>query len=198
MKTVSRERYLFLTPRRFAANAPAARLLSGLRVDLRRHRGCFVLLATIWALACWRLFVEPTPLVPLLFSWTPSLPYRVAVYAPAARALVRGDYVVFSYGGSAVAAYPGLARQPFFKRIVGMPGDRISVLGRRVYINGQAVGEAKPHTFDGRPLHPIESGRIPARHYYAQGTLADSFDSRYREVGLVPADAIVARVIPLF
>src|SRR3990167_1659177 len=32
----------------------------------------------IWSLAYVRLFIDATPRVPILFNWTPSLPYRVA------------------------------------------------------------------------------------------------------------------------
>ena len=45
---------------------------------------CWVvlLLAGIWGLAYVRLFIDPTPRVPLLFNVTPSLPYTVALVRP--------------------------------------------------------------------------------------------------------------------
>jgi conjugal transfer pilin signal peptidase TrbI len=39
---------------------------------------------------------------------------------------------------------------------------------------------------------------IPPGYYYVQGTSPDSFDSRYRESGLVRADQVIGKVIPLF
>ncbi|MGZ7184199.1 S26 family signal peptidase, partial [Streptococcus pyogenes] len=79
---------------------------------------------------------------------------------------------------------PGLAGQPFFKIVRGLPGDMIGVAGREVRINGELVGIAKTHAFDRHPLEPITPGVIPAGRYYVQGLSPDSFDSRYRESGL--------------
>lgn len=64
-----------------------------------------------------------------------------------------------------MAAYPGLRGQPFFKQVIGMAGDEVTVDGRDVYVNGQLVGPAKARTFDGRPLAPIHSAAIPEGHY---------------------------------
>jgi conjugal transfer ATP-binding protein TraC len=63
--------------------AAHARALVPLRAGLR-----------VWGFAYARVFVDPTPRVPVLFNWTPSLPYSVALDAvrtarPAARRLHR-------------------------------------------------------------------------------------------------------------
>jgi hypothetical protein len=39
----------------------------------------YVPIFAVWGFAYTRLFVDPTPRVPVLFNWTPSLPYSVAV-----------------------------------------------------------------------------------------------------------------------
>jgi conjugal transfer pilin signal peptidase TrbI len=39
---------------------------------------------------------------------------------------------------------------------------------------------------------------IPPGHYYVQGTSLDSFDSRYRDSGLVRAEQVLGTVLPLF
>lgn len=166
--------------------------------DLRHRWPAYGLVLGIWALALWRVLGDPTPHLPLLFNWTPSLPYTVVVLQGRPQALRRGDYVVFAFDGEAQTFYPGLHRQPFFKRIAGVAGDRITVLGRRVYVNGSDVGWAKPQTFDRRPLEPIAPTVIPAGYYYVQGTDADSFDSRYRISGLVAQRQILAKVRPVF
>lgn len=173
------------------------------RRDLRRARvrvprTLVLLLAAIWGLAYGRLFLDPTPRLPLLFNVTASLPYTVALKLPGGGPYARGDFVVYAFAGDARRAYPGLAGQPFFKRIRGIAGDRVTVCGRMVYVNDEAVGVAKPHTFDGRPLAPIAATVIPPGHVYVQGSSADSFDSRYRASGLVREQQILARVQPLF
>ena len=153
---------------------------------------------TVWGFAYTRMFVDPTPRVPVLFNWTPSLPYAVALVQYGPHPLQRGDYIVFAFAGEARTAYPGLDRQPFFKIVRGLPGDTVTVSGRTVAVNGQVVGTAKTHTFDRRPLDPIAPTVIPPGHYYVQGTSADSFDSRYRASGLVRAEQVLGTVVPLF
>jgi conjugal transfer pilin signal peptidase TrbI len=158
----------------------------------------YALLGAIWILATVRVLADPTPRIPLLFNWTPSLPYRVAWLERSPGHLARGDLVVYAFQGEAISAYPGLARQPFFKRIAGVPGDRIEVAERTVFVAGQCVGFAKRHTFDGHQLSPIGESEIPPGHYYMRGTSPDSFDSRYGEAGLVAAEAVIGRVHPWF
>jgi conjugal transfer pilin signal peptidase TrbI len=165
--------------------------------DLRVRWHLYLPVFAIWGLAYLRLFVDPTPRVPLLFNWTPSLPYRVAWLQYGTHALQRGDYVVFAFEGEARTAYPGLNGQPFFKRVRGLPGDTVTVTGRVVSINGEVVGTAKTHAFDRRPLDPIATTVIPPGQYYVQGTGPDSFDSRYRASGLVRADQVLGTVVPL-
>jgi conjugal transfer pilin signal peptidase TrbI len=164
----------------------------------RRDRLAALVVGAIWCLACWRLFVDHTPQIPILFNATPSLPYMLAWLHPADRPLQRGDYIVYRFDGEARQHYPGLAGQPFFKQIVGLPGQRIEVSDRQVWIDGQPVGTAKTHAHDRRPLDPIAPGLIPQGHYYVAGSSLDSFDSRYRSSGLVRADQVIGRVTPLF
>jgi conjugal transfer pilin signal peptidase TrbI len=164
----------------------------------RKHRiGMSVVLA-IWVLALVRLLADPTPRLPLVFNWTPSLPYHVALARYHPQALHRGDYVLFRFDGPEQLRRPGLQAQPFFKQIAGVPGDRIEVHGRVVKVAGMDVGSAKTHSFDRQPLQAIEAGVIPPGHYYMRGSSPDSFDSRYRSSGLVRADQIIATLTPLF
>jgi conjugal transfer pilin signal peptidase TrbI len=183
------------TPRATAALRP---LLAAASDELRRWWFVYAPLAALWTLALWRLFVEPAPKLPLLFNWTPSLPYLVAWRVAPQAAWPRGDLVLYRFDGTAQQAYPGLAGQPFFKVVRGLPGDRITVVDRIVHINGVAVGRAKSHTFDGRPLEPIAPGDVPAGFLYVQGTSPDSFDSRYAASGLVRAEQVLGRVRPLW
>lgn len=172
-----------------------ARLLRG---DLHRHWYLFAILALCWVLAAMRLFVHHMPVVPVLFNWTPSLPYRIVYVDYFDRTLGRGDLVVYSFEGRAAERdHPGLAHQPFFKRVMGLPGDAVTVSDREVFVNGAPVGRAKTHTFDRRPLEPIEPIVIPPGFLYVQGTSPDSFDSRYRSSGLVRDADVKAKVRPL-
>ena len=165
---------------------------------MRRRWYLYFPIFVIWALAYLRLFFDATPRVPVLFNETPSLPYKVALLHPGQHALRRGDFVVFAFAGDGARDYPGLAGQPFFKIVRGLPGDAVTVAGRHVAINGEEVGVAKLQAYDHSPLDPITPTVIPPGHYYVQGTSPDSFDSRYQESGLVRAEQVIGVVIPLF
>lgn len=165
---------------------------------MRRRWYLYLPVFAIWGFAYARLFIDPTPRVPVLFNWTPSLPYRMALMQYGHAALQRGDLIVFAFAGEAQEHYRGLRGQPFFKLVRGLPGDIVTVQGRLVHVNGEPVGMAKTHAHDRHPLLPIEAMVIPADHYYVQGTSPDSFDSRYRESGLVRADQVLGVVVPLF
>ncbi|MBI5721058.1 MAG: conjugative transfer signal peptidase TraF [Burkholderiales bacterium] len=178
------------------------RALVLLFADMRRRWYLFLPVFGIWAIAYLRLFADPTPRVPVLFNWTGSLPCHVAWLqfglGDRANDLRRGDYIVFAFDGEAQAAFPGLRGQPFFKIVRGLPGDRVTVSERVVFVNGEVVGVAKTHAFNRQPLEPIAEVVIPAGHYYVQGTSPDSFDSRYRASGLVRAGQVLGTVVPLF
>ena len=167
--------------------------------ELRAHWLPYLLLGAIWTLATVRLLVDPTPRVPLLFNFTPSLPYMVAVVDYRAGAPQRGDYVIFAFRGEAVRYFRGLRGQPFFKRVAGVAGDRVEVHDRVVHLNGVAVGTVKRFaTVTRLALEPIVATVIPAGYLYMQGFDADSFDSRYRLCGLVAERDVLAVVRPLF
>ena len=172
--------------------------LHGLFRHMRLRWYLYAPLFAIWAFAYARLFIDPTPRLPLLFNWTPSLPYHVAWMQSGPAPLQRGDLVVFRFEGPAQTRYPGLRGQPFFKRVCGLPGDVVTVQDRLVQVNGASVGLAKTHAFDRQPLAPIAPLVIPAGHYFVQGTAADSFDSRYRDSGLVRAEQVIGVVVPIF
>ena len=176
--------------RRFSVIAP-------LRLLVRNHWKVLVAAFVVWGFAFTRVMVEPTPRLPLLFNITPSLPYYVA-WLEHTDLIVRGDYIIYSFDGAEQQVYPGLRAQPFFKQVRGIPGDRVSVQTRNVFINGAFVGMAKSTTFDGHPLDPIYPTVIPAGYFYVQGTHSDSFDSRYQQSGLVRVDHVIGRVRPIF
>lgn len=174
-------------------------VVSGSLHNARIYWYLYTPIFAIWAFAFTRVFIDPTPRVPILFNWTTSLPYTVAVMQYAdEKSLKSGDFIVYAFDGDAQRMYPGLRAQPLFKQIRGVPGDRVTVVDREIFVNGVSVGSAKPYTFDGHPLEPIAETVIPPAHYYVRGTHPDSFDSRYRHSGLVAASRVIGRVRPLF
>ena len=157
------------------------------------------LLGAVWTLALLRVLTDHRPYLPLLFNVSHSLPYVVARIDYHKQHAERGDFVIYAFHGEACNTFPGLRGQPFFKRVGGVAGDRITVTERRVRVNGVAMGQAKRHTtLHHIPLEPIAEMVIPPGFYYMYGTSDDSFDSRYRISGLVPAADIIAIVRPIF
>jgi len=57
----------------------------------------------------------------------------------------RGDIVVFKYMWPSDRTQPG---EHYVKRVVGLPGDRLHVVNRQVYINGQPYAEPFVYHYD--------------------------------------------------
>lgn len=66
------------------------------------------------------------------------------------------------------------------KYLAGKAGDKISVNDKRIFINDKFIGEAKA-----KNLTPIDEMTIPKGFVFVVGTHEDSFDSRYKEFGLI-------------
>jgi signal peptidase I len=105
-------------------------------------------------------------------------------------AVHRGDIVVFARPPRDYAD-PGI--KDLVKRVIGLPGERISSEGNEVLINGKVLAE--PWLPKNEPLgQPIESQVIPKGDYFVMGdNRPDSLDSRY--FGPIPGRLIVGRVV---
>lgn len=126
----------------------------------------------------------------------------------------RGDIIVFRY--------PPDIRQNYVKRVVGVPGDRLKVVNKNLYLNGKKLDEpyaqhvrpyvdpyadnfpSDPNTFvdpaarEMLSLHVSgDEVTIPPGHYFAMGDNRDnSADSRYW--GFVPRANIVGKPAIIF
>ncbi len=126
----------------------------------------------------------------------------------------RGDIIVFRY--------PVDISQTFVKRCMGVPGDRIRIINKQVYLNGVKLDEPyKVHktdyidpyrdNFPGEPnanvypgaidmlQHHVVNGEIvvPPNCYFAMGDNRDSsLDSRYW--GFVPRENIIGKPLVIY
>jgi signal peptidase I len=131
------------------------------------------------------------------------------------RPVRRGDIVVFHY--------PVTPSQHFVKRVIGVPGDRLRLINKQVFVNGTALKEPYAHfsrssndvfrdnfpRLDIAPgvtpewwiqLHKlVEDGQliVPEGHYFVMGdNRDDSYDSRYW--GFVPQANIIGRPLLIY
>ncbi len=139
--------------------------------------------------------------------WNYVMPYRP---------VHRGDLIVFRY--------PLNPTQHFVKRVVGVPGDRVRLINRQVYVNG--IAQKENYVLHTSPVHDVfrdefprlnlpvpgldgawwlqmkklvEDGEliVPQRYYFVLGDNRDeSSDSRYW--GFVPRENIVGRPLLIY
>jgi signal peptidase I len=112
----------------------------------------------------------------------------------------RGNIIVFSTPAQENCAGPPVS--DLVKRIIGLPGETISLSAGRVYIDGHVLPEpwlpaaAQTQTFAGPTAAPFslhQAYRIPAGVVYVMGdNRTQSCDSRYW--GPVPESTIVGKV----
>ena len=103
-----------------------------------------------------------------------------------------GDRVLFEPPGSLNSPVP------YLKTVRGVPGMTVSVdADGTVRLDGAPVGRAKTYALDGRALRAIAPGLIAPGHYYLHADHADSHDSRYAEIGLVPRARILGRAVAM-
>ena len=165
----------------------AQRPIFGLKTAALRRRhialGVMIALAMLWLAAASRIHVNA--------SWSDES-WGYAAFPLFGEAPEIGDRVLFE-PPEAVGS-----KVPYLKTVRGVPGMRIEVGDDgTVWLDGAPAGRAKPHALDGRPLAAIAPGTIPPGHYYLHADHADSHDSRYAEIGLVPAARILGRAIAM-
>lgn len=110
----------------------------------------------------------------------------------------RGEIVVFDPPRSALLnAHFGPRPRPFAKLALGLPGDMVTRIDRRFYVNGREVALAKVQTRRGEPLALGPTGTLPAGCYFVATAHPDGFDSRYAAIGWICAPHILGTARPI-
>lgn len=118
---------------------------------------------------------------------TDSVPYHAFVCTDFLR-VGYGDYA--SIDGHPTDYYAG---KHFTKRVVGLPGDSVEVRDNRLYVKDQLIEPLLSITTKGLKLTPLDIPEVPAGAVFVVGDHPRSFDSRYREFGLVKKAHIKGR-----
>ena len=105
-----------------------------------------------------------------------------------------GSMVAFAFDGSRWG-FP--ADRPWAKRVAGVAGEPVRIEGGVVLVGGRTVAALHGPMMAKRRLSAASAGVIPAGHLFVTGEHERSFDSRYREFGLIPIDAVFAEVIAI-
>jgi signal peptidase I len=99
------------------------------------------------------------------------------------RKVYRGEVVVFHY--------PDDPKELYVKRVIGLPGDTVTVTANSVYINGKKLKESNPNIAKSN-LPKLGTYHVPAGHYFMLGdNRTVSLDSRYWIHKYVARSAIV-------
>ena len=101
----------------------------------------------------------------------------------------RNDVIVF--------IYPVDKSKDFIKRVIGLPGDEIEIVGNKIYINGKPF-EDKYGYYPGLTrkarFGPVT---VPKDHLFVMGDNRNhSYDSRYW--GFVPLDAVKGKAFIIY
>lgn len=104
----------------------------------------------------------------------------------------RGDIIVCdsNYNGGEL----------IIKRIIGLPGDTVTINECKVYVNGEELSEpyiSPDGMDDGTAYEQFEEvWEVPEESLFVMGDhRAASLDSRFPEIGFVPYDDIVGKVL---
>ena len=97
-----------------------------------------------------RIRIESISMQPTLYAGDFVIVNKIAYKVGSAG---RGDVIVFHYP-------PDPDREPYIKRIIGLPGDQVRVDGGKVFVNGDALVEpyiAAPPSYQGTWTVPEDS-----------------------------------------
>jgi len=102
----------------------------------------------------------------------------------------RNDVIVFKYPDDPEVAY--------VKRLIGMPGDTVEMIGRTVYVNGQALTEPYTQYIDSDSIYKHYGPYlVPDGQYFAMGDNRDnSQDSRYW--GFIPRNYMLGKPLVIY
>ncbi len=129
-----------------------------------------------------RIRVESVSMQPTLFEGDLVIVNRLSRFAMPSR----GDIIVFDYP-------PDPTQEPYIKRVIGLPGDRIHIADGKVYVNDVALTE---------PYLKVTTMRggdwtVPADSLFVMGDNRNN-SSDSRSWGMVPLDNVKGKALVIY
>ncbi|MBE5899117.1 MAG: signal peptidase I [Lachnospiraceae bacterium] len=110
----------------------------------------------------------------------------------------RGSYLIFKPSHNHIVAFKSLSNEQdttYVKRIVGVPGDKITIKSGRLYVNGEKyddVADTEAITYKGIVESELTLGND---EYFVLGdNRNNSEDSRYPSIGVISKEQIKGKV----
>ncbi len=102
----------------------------------------------------------------------------------------RGDIIVF--------IYPLDRKKDFIKRVIGLPGEQIEIMNRKIFINGKLFdGPFGVYDKNSRANNNFGPIIIPPNGLFVMGDNRDhSYDSRYW--GFVPLESVKGKAVIIY
>ncbi len=130
----------------------------------------------------------------IVYNYTHSLPQRIFVVDVNDNKLTKGDYLAF-YSRN----LPNISNNhTILKMIAGVGGESVEIKNGEVLINNSPVVKVSNKKAYWGYIHPITPRIIPNSCYFVIGKSETSFDSRYKEFGLVCKEQIIGKAYPFF
>jgi signal peptidase I len=133
-----------------------------------------------------RTIVSGTSMEPTLISKDNLLVEKVSYYFSDPK---RFDVVVFYPQGEESSEY-------YVKRVIGLPGETIQIIGSEIFINGKILKEdygKDPISYVGIAKEPLQ---LEKDEYFLMGDNRKiSFDSRYKDIGPIRDKYIVGKAV---
>lgn len=146
-----------------------------------------VVLSSLLAFTLFLLFYQPvqvegTSMLPLLKNHERIVVNKIAYHV---ESIQRGDIIVFRY--------PLDPAQSFIKRVIGLPGDWVSIKDGQVFVNGKRLSEpyVLPAYLDTESYSPVHVAR---NQFYVLGDHRD-FSNDSREWGTVARKYIYGKAV---
>jgi signal peptidase I len=130
----------------------------------------------------------------IIFNCTNSLPERLFFVKVNDKDLKVNDFVV-AYSKNLPNMQDNVQ---LIKHVAGVAGSSIKRYGTSLYVDDKFWCTVNEQRVKWGVIHPVDKLIVPKDCYFVLGTSSNSFDSRYKEFGLLCKNQILGKAYALF